>query len=87
MHAQASQYTKWEHSDELKLKQAVEKYGNNWDAIHKFVFPERGAICLKNKYYTKIHQNKAFENTNELNKSEQMVMDFVRKILETQQNE
>ncbi|CAL6073806.1 Myb-like_DNA-binding domain-containing protein [Hexamita inflata] len=54
-------YTKWDQADEFKLKAAVDKYGNNWNMIHKHVFPERGAICLKNKYYSRIHQNKAFE--------------------------
>ncbi|CAL6096808.1 Myb-like_DNA-binding domain-containing protein [Hexamita inflata] len=44
-------YTKWDQADEFKLKAAVDKYGNNWNMIHKHVFPERGAICLKNKAF------------------------------------
>ncbi|CAL6073894.1 Myb-like_DNA-binding domain-containing protein [Hexamita inflata] len=54
-------YTKWDQADEFKLKAAVDKYGNDWNAIHRHVFPERGAACLKNKYYSRIHQNKAFD--------------------------
>ncbi|CAL6011417.1 Myb-like_DNA-binding domain-containing protein [Hexamita inflata] len=77
-------YTKWESADEFKLKLAVEKYGNDWDAIHKYVFPERGAVCLKNKYYTKIHQNKAFEkqtDPNQLSKDEEQLLLKVRQII------
>ncbi|CAL6028677.1 Myb-like_DNA-binding domain-containing protein [Hexamita inflata] len=56
------QYTKWDQTDEFKLKTAVDKYGNDWSFIQRHVFPDRGAACLKNKYYSRIHQNKAFDS-------------------------
>ncbi|CAL6017692.1 Myb-like_DNA-binding domain-containing protein [Hexamita inflata] len=53
-------YIKWSLNDEFALKQAVDKYGNDWSAIQKHFFPERCAVRLKNKYYSRIYRNKAF---------------------------
>ncbi|CAL6018596.1 Myb-like_DNA-binding domain-containing protein [Hexamita inflata] len=82
-------YSKWSSQEEFKLKAAVDKYGNDWNAIRKNVFPERGAVCLKNKYYSRIHQNKAFDapvqiNTiqeQELNQNEADFLQEIRDLL------
>ncbi|CAL6073796.1 SANT/Myb_domain [Hexamita inflata] len=56
-------YSKWTSQEEFQLKAAVDKYQNDWAAIQKLVFPERDAISLKNKYYSRIYKNKAFSTT------------------------
>ncbi|CAL6049159.1 Conserved_hypothetical protein [Hexamita inflata] len=54
-------YQKWTHEEELKLKLAVDKYGNDWDVICAEEFPQRRVVCLKNKYYCRIYNNPAFD--------------------------
>ncbi|CAL6028747.1 SANT/Myb_domain [Hexamita inflata] len=56
-------YSKWTSQEEFQLKAAVDKYRNDWAAIQKLVFPERDAISLKNKYYSRIYKNTAFNTT------------------------
>ncbi|CAL6084076.1 Conserved_hypothetical protein [Hexamita inflata] len=56
-------YKKWTHDEEQKLKLAVDKYGNNWDVICAEEFPQRRIVCLKNKYYSRIYNNPAFDCT------------------------
>ncbi|CAL6017676.1 Myb-like_DNA-binding domain-containing protein [Hexamita inflata] len=82
-------YSKWNSQEEFKLKAAVDKCGNDWNTIRRNVFPERGAVCLKNKYYSRIHQNKAFDapvqinnvQEKELNQNEADFLQEVRDLL------
>ncbi|CAL6073768.1 Conserved_hypothetical protein [Hexamita inflata] len=60
LHSRMS-YKKWSHEEELKLKLAVDKYGNDWDVICAEEFPHRRVVCLKNKYYSRVYNNPAFD--------------------------
>ncbi|CAL6028791.1 Hypothetical_protein [Hexamita inflata] len=44
-----------------ELKLAVVKYGNDSDVICAEEFPHRRVVCLKNKYYSMIYNNPAFD--------------------------
>lgn len=59
--------SKFTHEEDLKLAQLIEKFGMNWMKISE-LFPERGAIMLKNRYYSYIRKKNLLENLQEENK-------------------
>ncbi|CAL6055318.1 Conserved_hypothetical protein [Hexamita inflata] len=83
-------YQKWTHEEELKLKLAVDKYGNDWDVICAEEFPQRRVVCLKNKYYCRIYNNPAFEQENiiinshretQLSQNEKSVLKYIKDMI------
>ncbi|CAL6049161.1 Conserved_hypothetical protein [Hexamita inflata] len=83
-------YQKWTHEEELKLKLAVDKYGNDWDVICAEEFPQRRVVCLKNKYYCRIYNNPAFKQENsiinthretQLSQNEKSVLKYIKDMI------
>jgi len=53
--------SKFSHEEDLKLADLIETYGMNWMKISE-MFPQRGAIMLKNRYYSFIRKKNLLEN-------------------------
>lgn len=59
--------SKFSHEEDLKLAELIESFGMNWIKISE-KFPERGAIMLKNRYYSFIRKKNILESLQEENK-------------------
>ena len=49
------QYHKWTLEEEQLLHVASATHGTNWELLHAKYFPYIAIECLKNKYYSSVH--------------------------------
>ncbi|CAL5974222.1 Myb-like_DNA-binding domain-containing protein [Hexamita inflata] len=81
-------YHKWTVQEEGRLQDAVKQFGLNWQAIHMYIFQSISPACLKNKYYSRIHNNNAFESVqssskcNELDSVQESILQQIRIIIQ-----
>ncbi|CAL6056895.1 Myb-like_DNA-binding domain-containing protein [Hexamita inflata] len=59
-------YHRWTDNDYRQLAKLVQLYGRNWRMITQYYFPDVSSVCLKNKYYTKIHKNAAYDKNSQV---------------------
>ncbi|CAL6100792.1 Myb-like_DNA-binding domain-containing protein [Hexamita inflata] len=59
-------YHRWTDNDYRQLAKLVQLYGRNWRMITEFYFPDVSSVCLKNKYYTSIHKNAAYDQSSQV---------------------
>ncbi|CAL5979775.1 Myb-like_DNA-binding domain-containing protein [Hexamita inflata] len=54
-------YHRWTDRDYRQLARLVQLYGLDWARISQTQFPDVSPVCLKNKYYTRINNNAAYQ--------------------------